>query len=316
VLHLLQRQQGDQVARGLAGGQVLSVTGHQGRDGRACSTGSPAGSRYRGACRLTPRSRGDPQRHGAWAARPCRSIIGRAAQAPCRWGRLSSNVRRRSHAPDRSQQFRLKVMDERRSAESWRARGGSEGRRGLDGQKLAQARRSQQYAGEHRPSTRVRRTARRSAAGEEEPRPSEGRRGSGRLLGASRTRRIGFTRPRGPNVARNRERRAWAGEAQSATPSRGSVAAPAEYRPRHVRSLASASRIRGMPAKRRARTVTWSVAATSRATPTLRPRAPSNPSLESRPREAGRLGPAAGSQAHFPLPGQGGLPHGSAQLER
>ena len=41
-----------------------------------------------------------------------------------------------------------------------------------------------------------------------------------------------------------------------------------------------------------------------------------NPSLESRPREAGRLGPAAGSQAHCPLPGQGGLPHGSAQLER
>ena len=41
-----------------------------------------------------------------------------------------------------------------------------------------------------------------------------------------------------------------------------------------------------------------------------------NPSLERRPREACRLGPAAGSQAHFPLPGQGVLPLGSAQLER
>jgi len=41
-----------------------------------------------------------------------------------------------------------------------------------------------------------------------------------------------------------------------------------------------------------------------------------NPSLESRPREAGRLGPAAGSQAHCRLPAQGVLPHGSAQLER
>jgi hypothetical protein len=41
-----------------------------------------------------------------------------------------------------------------------------------------------------------------------------------------------------------------------------------------------------------------------------------NPSLESRPREAGHLGPAAGSQAHSPLPGQGVLPRGSSQLER
>jgi hypothetical protein len=41
-----------------------------------------------------------------------------------------------------------------------------------------------------------------------------------------------------------------------------------------------------------------------------------NPSLESRPREAGRPGPAAGSQAHCRLPAQVVPPHGSAQLER
>ena len=44
-------------------------------------------------CCLTPRSTRDPQRHAAWAAQPPLSIIGRAAQAPCSRGRVSSNVR-------------------------------------------------------------------------------------------------------------------------------------------------------------------------------------------------------------------------------
>ena len=49
-------------------------------------------------CCLTPRSTRDPQRHAAWAARPCRSIIGRTAQASCRGGRVSSNVRPHTNA--------------------------------------------------------------------------------------------------------------------------------------------------------------------------------------------------------------------------
>ena len=45
-------------------------------------------------CRLTPRSRGDPTRHGALAPRRAvaGSIVLRGARAPCRMGRLSSNV--------------------------------------------------------------------------------------------------------------------------------------------------------------------------------------------------------------------------------
>jgi hypothetical protein len=45
--------------------------------------------------RLTLRSRADPPRQGTLAAQPSMSIIGRAAKAPCLYGPLSSNVRRR-----------------------------------------------------------------------------------------------------------------------------------------------------------------------------------------------------------------------------
>jgi hypothetical protein len=48
-----------------------------------------------GQRRLTLRSRADPPRQGALAARPSMFIIGRAAKAPCLCGPLSSNVRRR-----------------------------------------------------------------------------------------------------------------------------------------------------------------------------------------------------------------------------
>jgi len=140
------------------------------------------------------------------------------------------------------------------------------------------------------------------------------------LLG--RSPRTGLSMPGLPSSLTGRpcwlsESSAWSpnGRGASATPSRGSVAAPAEYRPRHNRRRAPGAQSpaagSALPAWAR-RSPGFQAACHGRANS-----APSNPSLERRPHEAGHPCAAQGSRGlHCPARRKGGLPRGSPQLER